>query len=37
MKKISEEELEDSKDQYHPIWCPVVYKNDTNLYLDLHY
>jgi len=37
MKKISEEELEDSKDQYHPIWCPVVYKNDNNLYLDLHY
>ncbi len=37
MKKISEEELEDSKDQYHPIWCAIVYKNDRNLYLDLHY
>lgn len=37
LNRISEEELEASKDQYHPIWCPVVYKNDDNLYLDLHY
>lgn len=37
IKKISDEDLEASKEQYHPIWCPVVYKDDTNLYLDLHY
>ena len=37
LNKVSEEEMEASKDQYHPIWCPVVYKNDRNLYLDLHY
>lgn len=23
--------------QYQPIWCPVKYNNDNNLYLDLHY
>lgn len=37
LKRVSEEELDASKDQYHPIWCPVMYKNDNNLYLDLHY
>jgi hypothetical protein len=37
LNRISEEEMEASKDQYHPIWCPVVYKDDKNLYLDLHY
>jgi hypothetical protein len=37
LKKITEEEMEDSKDEYHPIWCPVVYTDDKNLYLDLHY
>lgn len=37
LNKISEEEMEASKEQYHPIWCPVVYKEDKNLYLDLHY
>lgn len=37
LEKIPEDEIEKSKDQYHPIWCPVVYKDDKNLYLDLHY
>jgi hypothetical protein len=37
LNKISEEEMENSKEQYHPIWCPVVYEGDKNLYLDLHY
>lgn len=37
LNKVSEQEMENSKEQYHPIWCPVVYKNDKNLYLDLHY
>ena len=23
--------------EYTPVWCPVKYKNDNNLYLDLHY
>ncbi len=36
-KKISEKDLEKSKEEYHPIWCPVKYKNDDNLYMDLHY
>lgn len=30
-------ELESMKEEYTPIWCPVIYKGDTNLYLDLHY
>lgn len=37
LKKIPDDILEDAKDQYHPIWCPVIYNNDKNLYLDLHY
>lgn len=32
---FKENDLEDT--EYHPIWCPVKYKNDDNLYLDLHY
>ena len=44
--KISDEDLEkyiaDLDDslmtQYHPIWCPVFYKDDPDiLFLDLHY
>lgn len=29
--------LENDKTQYTAIWCPVKYKDDDNLYLDLHY
>jgi hypothetical protein len=37
-KPMSEEDLELVKDQYHPAWCVVRYKDDQkNLYLDLHY
>ena len=37
-KPISEEDLELLKEQYHPAWCVVKYKDDPdNLYLDLHY
>ena len=37
-KPFSEEDLELTKDQYHPAWCVVKYKDDPkNLYLDLHY
>jgi len=25
------------ENEYHPIWCPVKYPDDDNLYLDLHY
>lgn len=25
------------KTEYHRIWSPVKYKDDDNLYLDLHY
>lgn len=37
LKLVSEQELEDSKDQYHPIWTALVYDGDKNLYLNLHY
>lgn len=37
LNKVSQEELDAAKDQYHPIWCPVIYNDDNNLYLDLHY
>ena len=31
-------ELDDTmKDQYHPGWCCLKYKDDDNLYIDLHY
>jgi hypothetical protein len=33
----SEEILDETKNEYHPVWCPVKYKDDDNLYLDLHY
>jgi hypothetical protein len=33
----SEEFLEEFKEQYTQIWCPVTYPDDKNLYLDLHY
>lgn len=37
-KSYTPEELELTKDQYHPAWCVVKYKDDpNNLYLDLHY
>lgn len=28
---------ESFKTEYHPIWCPVKYRGDNRLYLDLHY
>ena len=28
---------DDLKDQYHPAWSCLKYKNDNNLYIDLHY
>jgi hypothetical protein len=31
-------ELDDTmKEQYHPSWCCLKYKDDDNLYIDLHY
>jgi hypothetical protein len=31
-------ELDDTmKEQYHPAWCCLKYKDDNNLYIDLHY
>ncbi len=27
----------DLMEQYHPAWCCVKYKDDNNLYIDLHY
>lgn len=37
-KPYSDEELDLVKEQYHPAWCVVKYKDDpNNLYLDLHY
>lgn len=37
LKKATEEELENSKDQYYPCFSPVKYPNDDNIYLDAHY
>jgi hypothetical protein len=38
LRLFTEEELNKAKDQYHPAWCSVKYKDDpNNLYLDLHY
>jgi hypothetical protein len=34
---ISEEEMEQSKEQYVVVFCPVKYQDDDNLYLDAHY
>lgn len=34
LEKVSTKNL---KEQYSPIWGPVKYKDDDNLYLDLHY
>lgn len=38
-KKFTEEDIAGSLDQYHPVWCPVSYKDDKDdvLFLDLHY
>ena len=27
----------DLMEQYHPAWCCLMYKDDNNLYIDLHY
>ena len=32
-----EEQLSDCLNEYHPVWSPVLYSGDDNLYLDLHY
>ncbi len=38
LNKYTEEELNDTKDQYSPIFSPIYYKDDqNNLYLNLHY
>ena len=34
---MSDEDLEMIKEQYHPAWCCVKYKEDKHLYIDLHY
>lgn len=35
--KFIEELTDDLKEQYHPAWSCLKYKDDDNLYLDLHY
>lgn len=37
MKKIPDEQIDESIEQYHPVWRPLTYDGDENLYLDLHY
>lgn len=37
LKPYSEEELNDSKTQYHPAWCCVKYTDDNELFIDMHY
>jgi hypothetical protein len=37
-EKHIQELSDDLKTQYHPVWCPVFYKDDPDvLFLDLHY
>lgn len=36
-EKFPEDKLDELKEQYIPIWCPVKYEDDDNLYLDAHY
>jgi hypothetical protein len=38
-KKFSEEEIKEAYDQYHPVWSPVLHRDDKDdiLFLDLHY
>lgn len=38
LKKFSKKELEEMKDQYFPLFCPVYYKDDNDiLFLNAHY
>jgi hypothetical protein len=32
-----EKTIDGTKNEYHPVFSPVKYKDDDNLYLDLHY
>jgi len=32
-----EETLNALKEQYHPAWCVVGYKDEEHLFIDLHY
>ena len=36
-EKYSEEELEQAKSQYYPVFCPIFYRDDKNLFLNSHY
>ncbi len=36
--KFTEEDIISSMEQYHPVWSPVYYEDDSDiLFLDLHY
>lgn len=35
--KFTEGQLEELKEKYIPVFSPVKYKDDNNLYLDAHY
>lgn len=35
---FTEEQVNDARSEYHPVWSPVYYSEDPNiLFLDLHY
>ena len=38
-KKFTEDDINEAMDQYHPVWSPVLHKDDKDdiLFLDLHY
>lgn len=38
-RRFTEDDINEAMDQYHPVWCPVLYKDDKDdiLFLDLHY
>ena len=37
LHKYTDEELLELRDEYSPIFCPVKFADDENLYLNLHY
>lgn len=37
LQKISDEQIEESLDQYHPIYSILKFNDDKNIYLNLHY
>lgn len=37
LQKISDEQIEESLDQYHPVYSSLKFNDDSNVYLNIHY